>query len=70
MAVAPLFVVLTAAAIALLLSVFPFRVGPERIQHVFFRDNGSWRPFGRAAWLSALIALLVIAVWVTPRVRF
>lgn len=60
-------VVVTAAAIALLLSVFPFRIGPRRVQPLLFRENGSSRPYARGARVAALAALLLIALRVTPR---
>ena len=63
----PVLVVVTAAAIALPLSVFPFRIGPRRVQQLFFRENGSWRPYARGARVAALAALLLMALRVTPR---
>lgn len=66
MGVAPLAVVLVAAGIALLLSVFPFRVGPDSIHRLFFRRDGDWRAFGRGIWLLAIATLLIIALWATP----
>ena len=38
-----------------------------RVQQLFLRENGSWRPFARGAWVAALAALLLTAVRVTPR---
>ena len=57
----------TRLVLALLLSVFPFRIGPRRVQPLFFRENGSSRPYARGARVAALAALLLIAIRVTPR---
>jgi hypothetical protein len=67
MAVTSLFVLLVAAAIAVLLSVFPLRGGPESIASAFFRRDGTWRRSGRLGWFVALLVLLVVGLWVTPR---
>jgi hypothetical protein len=67
MGVTPLLVFVAAAAIALLLSVFPFRVAPEAVQRLFFHANGRWKSFGRAAWFCALATSLILALWATPR---
>ena len=64
---ASIFVIVVAVGIALLTSLLLFGVAPAWMRSVFLRPNGAWRRFGRFGLLSALAAMLLLAMLVTPQ---
>jgi hypothetical protein len=71
-----LLVVVIAAVIGLLVSLFMFGADPDSIwwhgrrdpiRNLFFRPNGTWRRFGRLGLLCAIAVMLLIGALVTLR---
>jgi hypothetical protein len=71
-----LLVAVIALGIGLLISLLVFGSGPNStsphglsnpLRSVFFRPNGTWRRFGRAGAVCALVAMLLLAALASLR---